>query len=85
MKINLAYGKNGLVVNLSDEWDVTVIEPTFVPQVPDPGAALTSALRNPINSQPLHEIRKCGGSGRDHFQRHHPAYSQPSAHTGAAG
>jgi lactate racemase len=56
MKINLAYGKNGLVVNLSDEWDVTVIEPPFVPQVPDPGAALTSALRNPVNSQPLHRF-----------------------------
>jgi lactate racemase len=56
MKINLAYGKSGLVVNLSDEWDVTIIEPTFVPQVPDPGAALTSALRNPVNSQPLHRF-----------------------------
>jgi lactate racemase len=56
MRVDLAYGKNGLAIELSDEWDVTVIEPTFVPQVPDPGAALTSALRNPIESLPLNEF-----------------------------
>jgi lactate racemase len=56
MRFDLAYGKNGLAIELSDEWDVTVIEPTFVPQVPDPGAALTSALRSPIESSALNEF-----------------------------
>jgi lactate racemase len=56
MRVDLAYGKNGLAIELSDEWDVTVIEPTFVPQVPNPGAALSSALRNPIESPALNEF-----------------------------
>ena len=54
MKINLAYGKSGLVVNLSDEWDISIIEPSFVPEVHKPAEALALALRNPIQSAPLH-------------------------------
>ena len=56
MKVNLAYGKTGLAIDLPDAWNATVIEPTFVPQVPEPGAALVSALRNPLESPALHEF-----------------------------
>jgi lactate racemase len=60
MKINLAYGKSGLVVNLSDEWDISIIEPSFIPAVHKPAEALAQALRNPIQSVPLHELVKGG-------------------------
>ena len=55
MRIQLAYGRNGLVVDLPDE-RTTVIEPTFVPGLPDPEGALRTALRNPIGTPPLRRI-----------------------------
>lgn len=56
MKIDLAYGKSGLVIDLCDEWDITIIEPAFVPGVPDPSDALANALRAPIESAGLREM-----------------------------
>ncbi len=58
MKINLAYGKTGLEVELSDALDVTVIEPKFVPGLPDPEAALREALGAPIEAPPLRNVVK---------------------------
>lgn len=58
MKINLAYGKTGLEVELSDALDVTVIEPKFVPGLPDPEAALKEALGAPIEAPPLRNVVK---------------------------
>ena len=55
MQIKLAYGKTGLVVDLSDALNVTVIEPKFVPGLPDARAALRDALRAPIQSPPLRD------------------------------
>lgn len=55
MNVQLAYGKTGLPLALPDGLDVTVIEPRFVPGVPDPAAALDQALRAPIGSAPLAE------------------------------
>ena len=55
MRIELAYGRNGLVVDLPDE-RTTVIEPTFVPGLPDPEGALRTALRNPIGTPPLRRM-----------------------------
>ena len=31
MQIHLAYGKSGLPVELPDDWEVTLVEPRFVP------------------------------------------------------
>ena len=56
MKVNLAYGKKGLALNLNDDWNVTIIEPRFVPGLPDANSALRTALRTPIESQPLAEV-----------------------------
>ncbi len=56
MKIKLAYGKHGLDLTLPDDAHVTVVEPKFVPGVPDPGAALRRALEEPIDSPPLREL-----------------------------
>jgi lactate racemase len=53
MNIKLAYGKEGLPLHLPDAWNVTVIEPRFVPGLPDPAGALASALRAPMATSPL--------------------------------
>lgn len=57
MKVHLAYGRNGLDVELPDE-NVTVVEPQFVDGLPDEAAAIQQALRNPIGSAPLRELVK---------------------------
>lgn len=58
MQIKLAYGRHGLEVNLPDSTDV--IEPEFVPGLPDESAALREALRQPIESPPLADLVKPG-------------------------
>jgi nickel-dependent lactate racemase len=55
MKINLAYGKSGLVVNLPDA-GVDVIEPRFITGLSDEPSALRQALRDPIGCRPLREL-----------------------------
>jgi lactate racemase len=59
MKLLLDYGSNGLEVEFPDA-RTTVIEPLFVPPVPDPAAALRHAIRNPIGRRPLRELVKPG-------------------------
>jgi nickel-dependent lactate racemase len=56
MRLRLAYGRESLEVHLPDDADVTVIEPRFVPGLPDENAALYEALRAPIDAPPLREI-----------------------------
>jgi nickel-dependent lactate racemase len=51
MQIALAYGRNGLTVNLPDHCHV--IRPRPTPGLPDEPAALRRALREPIASAPL--------------------------------
>jgi len=55
MRVKLAYGKTGLEVSIPDGVPVTIVEPTFVPGLPDPGGAVTASLREPIGSLPLRE------------------------------
>ncbi len=55
MQIKLAYGKQGLMLDLPDDWNATVIEPQYVPGLVDPVGAMRDALRNPIGTQPLAE------------------------------
>ena len=54
MRIELAYGRDGLVVDLPAD-RTTVVEPRFVPGLPDEAEALRGALRNPIAHAPLLE------------------------------
>jgi lactate racemase len=56
MLINLAYGKTGLPLDLPDDWNVTVIEPAYIPAIPDPVNSITKALRSPDGSPPLCEL-----------------------------
>jgi lactate racemase len=60
MQIKLAYGKTGLPIELDDPLNVTVVEPTFVPALPDPAAAVRAALREPIGSPPLLDLLRPG-------------------------
>lgn len=56
MKVHLAYGKTGLDIDLPDDWDVTVLEPKFLPGLPDQPAAIRQALQNPIGAEPLRQF-----------------------------
>ena len=60
MRIKLAYGKTGLPIELDDSLNVTFVEPTFVPALPDPEAAVRDALRAPIGSPPLRDLVRPG-------------------------
>jgi nickel-dependent lactate racemase len=55
MKVKLAYGKDGLWIELPDD-NVTVVEPRFVPGLPDETEAIRSALREPIGTPPLRDL-----------------------------
>lgn len=54
MKVRLAYGRDGLEVELPPESEV--IRPRCVPGLPDEGRALIEALREPIESPPLRDL-----------------------------
>jgi len=56
MRIKLAYGKEGLWVNLPGGARVTVLEPRFVPGLPDEPAAIRAALCQPVGTPPLREL-----------------------------
>ncbi len=55
MIVTLAYGDNGLDVELPDD-RTTVIEPRFLPGLPDEDGALKTAIRNPIGTRPLRQL-----------------------------
>jgi nickel-dependent lactate racemase len=56
MDVRLAYGKNTLSVRLPEEADITVIQPLYVPGLPDEESAMREALRHPIASAPLRDL-----------------------------
>ena len=53
MKIRLAYGKEGLPVELPNH--ATLIEPDYIPSLPDETGALKTGLRNPIGTLTLRQ------------------------------
>jgi lactate racemase len=56
MNLTLAYGKTGIPLHLPDDWDVTLIEPQFVPGLTEPGSALRQALASPLASPSLETL-----------------------------
>lgn len=54
MNVHLQYGRDGLEVRIPSE-RVRVIEPRFVPGLPDEAAAFVEAARAPIGGRPLRE------------------------------
>ena len=57
MRVKLAYGREGLWVDLPDR-NVTVVDPRFVEGLPDEEAAIIQALRRPLGTRPLREMVK---------------------------
>ncbi len=57
--IDLAYGKEGLRVELPDH-NLTIIEPRYIPGLVSEREALIKALRNPVGSPPLRELASPG-------------------------
>ena len=60
MRVQLAYGKTGLEVELPDCRQITVVEPRFAEGLGNPSQAITQALLNPIQSPPLRSCLKPG-------------------------
>ena len=60
MKINLAYGKTGLKVNIPDHIHTEVVEPRFVEGLTDQDQAIQDALSKPIQHPPLKDSVKKG-------------------------
>jgi nickel-dependent lactate racemase len=58
--IDLAYGRNGLRVAVDPRADV--IEPRYVPGLPDEVAAIAEALRSPTSGPALRDLVKNGAS-----------------------
>lgn len=58
MQIKLAYGHEGLTVNLPDY--TNVVETRFTPGLPDESRVICQALRRPIGSAPLAELVRPG-------------------------
>ena len=56
MIFNLAYGKTGYEVELTDNCEIDIIEPRWVDGVNDQSLAITKALRDPYKSKPLKDI-----------------------------
>ena len=59
MQVRLAYGDDGLVVDLPED-RTTVVEPSYQAGATDPAALLTTALRTPVAGPPLREIVRPG-------------------------
>jgi nickel-dependent lactate racemase len=58
MIVNLNYGKTGYSVELSDKYNIDIIEPKWIDSIKNQSLAITDALRNPFNSKPLKDIVK---------------------------
>ena len=58
MKIKLAYGREGLDMELPDDLNVRVVEPVYVEALADQAQAVRDALSRPIASKPLRQLAK---------------------------
>ena len=58
MRVNLAYGKTGLILDFPEAWNVQVIEPAYSPALTEPLCQLQAALEHPIGICALHELVK---------------------------
>jgi nickel-dependent lactate racemase len=62
MKIELKYGRKGLLVDLADDLDVTVIKKPSMPVIEDSQTAVVQALDNPVGTPPLRTLTKTANS-----------------------
>ena len=62
MKVKLAYGKTGLVVEVPDD-RTTVVEPSYLPALPDQEGAIRTAIRDPVGGAvPLRRLAQPGNT-----------------------
>jgi len=59
MQVELAYGRDGLVVDLPED-RTTVVVPRDVPAAPDPTGLLRTAMQQPVAGPPLRELVRPG-------------------------
>ena len=59
MKVQLQYGASGIEADIATD-NVTVVEPAFVPGLPDEAGSFLEAVRKPIGSRPLRELIRPG-------------------------
>ena len=64
MRVNLAYGRGRLPIDVPAE-PTTVLEPTYIPGLPDQRQAVRDAIRKPLASPALRDVVKAGPNGRD--------------------
>lgn len=55
MQVKMNYGQEGMLLELPEDWDVTVISKPPMPIAPDPAAAVAAALAAPIGCRSLEE------------------------------
>ena len=60
MKIDLAYGKTGLSIDLPESCQAQVLRPRWQPGLADEAAGLRAALQQPVESPPLRELARPG-------------------------
>lgn len=58
MKITMNYGRQGLTLDLPDEWEVTVVNKRPMPVHPAPEEAVRQALEEPVGCAPLQELAR---------------------------
>jgi len=58
MEFEFAYGKSGLRVELSDNYNIDLIEPRWLDGIQNPDVLVTTALRSPQGSKPLKDLAK---------------------------
>src|SRR5512136_2311667 len=58
MTVDLLYGRGTLEASFPDELQITTIRKCPMPAVPDPAAALASALEAPVGRPPLRELAR---------------------------
>jgi lactate racemase len=58
MKVNFAFGRNGLTLELPEGFDYRILEARSAAALEDPAAAIASALDAPIGCPPLAELAR---------------------------
>ena len=69
MRVQLAFGKGGLSLELPEGRDWRVVEPRWAEPVADPAAAIERALDSPVAGPALEELARSVGVSARHRAR----------------
>jgi len=61
-EVKLLYGKNGITLNIQDDWNANIIRKPLMPIINDISGEVNKALNNPINSLSIDKISSKGKS-----------------------